>query len=70
MLLENLGNRLRVLRKERIGLSQEKFALRLGVDRTYYSAIERGKQNVTITILKKIADGFEMSLSEMLEGVE
>ena len=46
------------------GLSQEKFALEIGMDRTYFASVEAGKRNIS-----KIADGLEISLSELFEGL-
>ena len=69
MITIKLGNRIRELRLK-TGLSQEKFALKIGLDRTYYSSVENGKRNIAIINLKKIADGLEVSLSEMFKGVE
>jgi transcriptional regulator with XRE-family HTH domain len=37
------------------GLSQEELAFEAGLDRTYISQVERGKRNVTIVVLAKIA---------------
>ena len=54
---EKLGIRLRDLRNE-AGISQEKFALQIGMDRTYYASVEKRKRNVSLKNLKKIADGF------------
>jgi transcriptional regulator with XRE-family HTH domain len=64
-----LGNRIKELRSN-IGLSQKKFALKIGMDRTYYSSVENGKRNISIVNLKKIADGLEVSLSELFKGIE
>ncbi len=69
MLLENFGKRLRDLRTK-TGLSQEKFALKIGIDRTYYSSVEGGKRNVSLQNIKKIADGLGVSLSELFRGIE
>ena len=66
---ERLGQRIRECRLERTGLSQEKFAISIGMDRTYYASVERGKRNIAILNLTKIAQGFDMTLSELLEGV-
>lgn len=49
-----LGRRLRELRQT-IGLSQEKFAARAGLDRTYYARMERGERNPSVKQLAKIA---------------
>lgn len=69
MLLEVFGKRLRELRVK-TGLSQEKFALKIGIDRTYYSSVESGKRNVSLQNIKKIADGLGVSLSELFQGIE
>lgn len=63
MLLKELGDRLRFLRKQ-TGLSQERFALKIGMDRTYYASVENGKRNIPILNLNRIADGLDMFLSE------
>ena len=47
--------------REEMNISQEKFALSIGMDRTYYSSVEAGKRNVSIQNIKKIADGFGIS---------
>ena len=51
------------------GLSQEKFALKIDMDRTYYASVEAGKRNISIINIKKIADNFGISLSELLENL-
>lgn len=51
------------------GASQESFALRIGMDRTYYASIESGRRNVTLQSMEKIAMGFGITLSELLAGV-
>ena len=51
--------------REQLGLSQEKFALKIGMDRTYYASVEAGKRNISIQNIKKIADGFGISISEL-----
>ncbi len=68
MIQEMVGKRIKELRKK-TGLSQEKFALKIGMDRTYLASAENGKRNVSIVNLDKIARGLDMSLSEMLETV-
>lgn len=68
MIKERLGNRIRELR-QKTGLSQEKFALKIGMDRTYFASVEVGKRNIAIVNLEKIANGLEVSLSELFKGV-
>lgn len=62
------GKRIQELRKQ-TGLSQEKFALQIGMDRTYYASIESGKRNVAIRNIKKIADGLGVTLAQLFDGV-
>lgn len=54
MILMRFGTRVRQLRKAR-GLSQEAFADKCHLDRTYISGIERGKRNVAICNIEAIA---------------
>jgi regulatory protein munI len=62
------GQRVQALRKE-LGLSQEKFALIIEMDRTYYASVEAGKRNISIVNIKKIADGFGVSMSELFSDM-
>ena len=45
MILVEFGKRLRDLRHTK-GKSQEKFALSINMDRTYYASVESGKRNI------------------------
>lgn len=42
--------------RQRAGLSQEDFARKAGIDRSYYSGLERGVRNPTITVLAELAE--------------
>lgn len=64
MITEDLGKRIRELR-QKTGISQEKFALYIGMDRTYFASVEAGKRNIAIVNIKKIADGLGITLSEL-----
>lgn len=68
MILQSFGDRVRELRTQQ-GLSQEKFALIAGLDRTYLASLEKGKRNVSILNLQKIANALGMTISELFEGV-
>lgn len=68
MITNELGNRIKTLR-QKTGLSQEKFALKIDMDRTYFASVEAGKRNIAIVNIKKIADGLGVSLSELFEGL-
>ena len=56
--------------RQRTGLSQEKFALSINMDRTYYSSVESGRRNISIDNIKKIADGLGVSISEIFAFIE
>lgn len=56
--------------REKMNISQEKFALSIGMDRTYYSSVEAGKRNVSIQNIKKIADGLGINISELMNKAE
>jgi transcriptional regulator with XRE-family HTH domain len=64
-LLKLFGENLKVYRKER-NISQEEFAFRAELDRTYISGLECGKRNPTLKILIKIANALNMKPSELL----
>jgi transcriptional regulator with XRE-family HTH domain len=61
------GARARQLRKA-LKLSQEKVALRAGIDRSYYGAIERGENNVSLINIQRIADALEVETVELFRG--
>lgn len=63
-----IGAQIQRLRKE-AGLSQEKFALAIEMDRTYLASVEAGKRNISICNIKKIADGLGVTLSELFENI-
>ena len=69
MLQKNFGLAIKKLREE-TGLSQEKFALSIGMDRTYYASVEAGKRNISLQNIYKIAEGFNISVSALFVVVE
>ena len=68
MIKEKLGQRIKYLRNE-MGISQEKFALSIDMDRTYYASVESGKRNISITNIHKIANGLGITLEELFKGI-
>ena len=58
------GVRVRQLRTER-GLSQEAFADKAGLHRTYIGSIERGEQNISLVNIEKLAATLGISLAEL-----
>ena len=68
MITEEVGKRIRDLRNKK-GLSQEKFAAKIGMDRTYFASIELGKRNVALKNIEKIANGLDVPLSDLFKGI-
>ena len=67
-ILARFGRRVRSLR-EKADLSQEAFADRCGLDRTYISGIERGKRNVSLRNIYAIAQALGLSIGELFRHV-
>lgn len=61
-----LGANLRSLRRSE-GLSQEAFADRLGVHRTYMGGLERGERNVTLRTVERLAERLGVSADVLLQ---
>jgi ribosome-binding protein aMBF1 (putative translation factor) len=64
-----LGERVRRLREKR-GWSQEEFAARSGLHRTWVGSIERAERGTTLLTLLMISRCFDMTVSELLRGLE
>jgi transcriptional regulator with XRE-family HTH domain len=63
--LRELGHAIRKER-ERLNLSQEDFAERCDLHRTYVSQLERGIKNVSFENILRVARAFELKPSELL----
>jgi transcriptional regulator with XRE-family HTH domain len=59
-----LGLNVQRLRRAR-GWSQEEFAERAGLHRTYISGVERGVRNPTITIVGRLAEALGATIGEL-----
>ena len=62
------GAAVRELRKE-MNVSQEDFAERAGLHRTYISDLERGKRNVSLENIEKIAKALNLSMADLMKRV-
>jgi transcriptional regulator with XRE-family HTH domain len=60
---EQVGLRLRAVRKEK-GLSQRELAKRAGVTNSTISLIEQDKVSPSVSSLKKVLDGFPMTMAD------
>lgn len=68
MITEKIGLRVKELRNA-LGLSQEKLALKAGIDRTYLAGVEQGKRNPSIKSLEKIINALEVTFSEFFKDI-
>lgn len=68
MITVRFGERIKKLRLSK-GISQEKFAISIDMDRTYYASVEKGKRNISIVNIEKIAKGLDISLEELFREV-
>jgi transcriptional regulator with XRE-family HTH domain len=59
-----LGRAFRATRSEK-GYTQESFALKAGIDRSYYGALERGEYNATIDTVMQVARGLGVHAWEL-----
>ena len=63
--LVRFGERLRQVRVK-VGVSQEKLADLAGLHRTYVSSVERGKRNISLLNIDKLADALGVALTELM----
>lgn len=63
------GKSLRTFR-EAAGISQEALADLAGVNRTYVGDIERGKRNVAVVNMTRLAKALKVPLSEVVREME
>jgi len=63
---QRLGTNVRRLREAK-GWSQEEYADRAGIHRTYVSDIERGRRNPTVTVVEKLAKALAVKAGALLD---
>jgi transcriptional regulator with XRE-family HTH domain len=70
-IIEVFGTNLRKYRMQ-LGLSQEKFAEKCGLHRTYISDIECFRRSISLDNVQKIADALEIETFQLFldEGVD
>ena len=69
LLLKALGQRIRELRTEQ-GFSQEGFADKCGVHRTFMGTVERGESNLSFQNIAKVATTLGVPLSKLFADLE
>jgi transcriptional regulator with XRE-family HTH domain len=63
----SLGDKIHSTRKNR-NLSQNELSKKSGLARTFISAVEQGKQNVSLGSLKSISDSLGVPMTTLLES--
>ena len=57
-------------RREQMGVSQEEFAHRANIHRTYVSMLERGVSNPTLSVIANLAKALETTMTSLAREVE
>lgn len=63
--LKRLGGRIRATRRG-LFMTQQQLAQQAKLDRTYIVAVERGRQNVTVAAVMRIAEALGVSPDQLL----
>lgn len=63
---KSYGEHLKAFRKKK-GLSQEDLAFKSTIHRTYISEVERGRRNISIVNIAKIAKALNLSIKEFFD---
>lgn len=64
-----MGGRVRA-RREALGLSQEALAHQTGIHWTFLGQVERGRRNLSLHNLLKIAAGLGVDPAELVQGLQ
>ena len=68
-LLEKVGNRIKEIRESK-NITQQELAARCDYEKSNMSRIESGNTNPTLLTLYKICTSLDISLEELMSGVE
>ena len=66
LISKKLGDNIKKIRTQK-KMSQGDICRKLGMDRSYMSAVESGKKNITLAILERLANALGVSPSELLK---
>lgn len=69
-LQKQVGRAIRMYREHLLLVTQEAFADRIGMHRSYYWACESGRKNLQLSTLQRIAAGLGMPLSSLIKMAE
>jgi transcriptional regulator with XRE-family HTH domain len=65
-----IGKRLREVRLAKGHRAQDKFAIGCGLDRAYYSALERGERNAGVLKLIEIAIALDVEVGDLVPPIQ
>jgi transcriptional regulator with XRE-family HTH domain len=65
-IIKVFADNLKMYRRQ-LGLSQEDFAEKAGLHRTYISAIERERRSISLDNIQKIADALEIDTYRLFQ---
>jgi len=65
---QSFGERVRTRRQE-LGWSQEQLAEACGVHWTFLGQVERGRRNISLHNILKIAEGLQLDPGELVRGL-
>ncbi len=63
---KKLGGNIKCIREKK-NMTQGDICRALNMDRSYMSAIENGKKNITLGVLEKLAKALNVSVDELLK---
>jgi len=63
---KKLGKNIKLIREKK-NMTQGDICRALSMDRSYMSAIENGKKNVTLGVLEKLAKALDVSVYKLLK---
>lgn len=66
---QKLGRAIMLHRRQQL-ISQEDFARKAGITRSYMSSIENGKRIVSVAIIEKVVKVLGITMSELFREVE
>ena len=62
----NIGSAIRQIRKDRLGLTQEQFAEKIGISCVYVGRIESGKSKPSIALMERMSEILEIPIVILL----
>ena len=66
MIKSKVGKHIKEIRMAK-GYSQESFAIKCGLHRTYIAGVEAGNRNISLENLNKIAEALDVTLAELCD---